>query len=192
MYCIQCGQHLPETAKFCSKCGAATVQNIQSGSETSSESVVANQSSAKRRTEDEVGTPKGKYDKKAPPRISPLSIFLAVVGLILIIVLLNPWHEAKVPPSDFHPTTGNPNAVAPAFNVQVVRIADKFMCPCGQCNDVLSECDCTLPNGAQEVKSFILTGLKQGKTEAQVIQATALKYGHLRDQNSENSTGKSL
>jgi|GEM_PF-1223727 len=178
MYCTQCGTHLPETAKFCSRCGSPTIQNTDQSSQS------GKSSKAPARELADIGEKKEKFDKKAPPRIPLLSIFLAVIGLILIIVLLNPWHKAEAPPADFNPTGGDQNAVQPVFNAQVMQIAEKFMCPCGECNDVLSECDCTMPNGAQEAKTFIMNALQAGKSTQQVIQATALKYGHMRQESS--------
>ncbi|MBD3276473.1 MAG: zinc-ribbon domain-containing protein [Candidatus Marinimicrobia bacterium] len=93
MYCTHCGTELPEQAKFCNECGTQTVQ-------------VRSEKPEKAKTkadQDEKNIPEeiGKIDKKAPPKIAPVTLLFAVVGIILIIILLHPWHANQDRPTDF-------------------------------------------------------------------------------------------
>ncbi len=61
---------------------------------------------------------------------------------------------------------------------QVYQVASQFICPCGTCNDGAEDCDCDMPNGAQEVRSFIYAQLMQGHLPPHIIEMVEQKYGH--------------
>lgn len=90
MYCTKCGTQLSEDAQFCNECGNPTVRN-------------KSDKSKKEADQSEKSIPKeiGKIDKKAPPKVSPVTLLFAVVGIILIIILLHPWHANQDRPTDF-------------------------------------------------------------------------------------------
>lgn len=99
-----------------------------------------------------------------------------IIGAVLV-VFLGFLIMRKPANSTANYTPVPTNNVSPALQAQLAQVAEGFTCFCGQCNDKLMECDCTnSPNGAMEVKQFILTGLEQGKTVDQMKQAVTLKY----------------
>lgn len=177
MYCTQCGNELPNVAQFCSNCGTETVKNTGQESGKTKSSGKKKETQQKRK---EIRDVKEKQDRKAPPKIAPLYIFLAIIGIALILVLLHPWHTGQERPQDFKGSSSSLQTIDPQLNNQMVQIADQFMCPCGECKHSLTECDCDMPRGAVEVKSFIIQGLQQGRTPAQVVSAVEMKYGHRR------------
>ncbi|MCF7803840.1 MAG: zinc ribbon domain-containing protein [Candidatus Marinimicrobia bacterium] len=110
MYCTQCGTELPDQAQFCAKCGAEKVNRWQTKSQHSENSGNNPQDS----TEGEFVTEeKDRYNRKAPPKISPLYLFLALVGIGLILVLLNPWHAEQERPEDFEGTRNSSQQITP-------------------------------------------------------------------------------
>jgi cytochrome c-type biogenesis protein CcmH/NrfF len=61
---------------------------------------------------------------------------------------------------------------------QVRQVAVNFKCACGGCGELpLAECQCDMPKGAVEEKSFIRTKLIEGNTVPQVIELVDKKYG---------------
>lgn len=61
---------------------------------------------------------------------------------------------------------------------QVQRVASNFRCACGGCGELpLIECNCDMPRGAVEEKTFIRERLKEGFTIDQVIERVERKYG---------------
>jgi uncharacterized membrane protein YvbJ len=93
MYCTHCGNELSDNAKFCNQCGTPTVRNKSEKSEEVK--------SKPDREEKDIPEEIGRIDKKAPPKISPVTLLFAVVGIILIIILLHPWHANQDRPTDF-------------------------------------------------------------------------------------------
>jgi enamine deaminase RidA (YjgF/YER057c/UK114 family) len=83
------------------------------------------------------------------------------------------------------PATGQSPAVQSATSVannpiedQVRQVALNFKCACGGCGELpLAECQCDMPKGAVEEKSFIRTKLVEGYTIPQVIELVDKKYG---------------
>ncbi|MCK8824443.1 hypothetical protein [Fuchsiella alkaliacetigena] len=48
-------------------------------------------------------------------------------------------------------------------------ITKSYICNCGNCEDmVLYECDCSTPQGAQELHEFIVHYLNEGKSQAEI------------------------
>lgn len=90
MYCTKCGTKLSEDAKFCNECGTSTVRN-------KSEKVKSKTDQEDKSIPDEIG----KIDKKAPPKVSSVTLLFALVGIVLIIILLHPWHANQDRPTDF-------------------------------------------------------------------------------------------
>lgn len=57
------------------------------------------------------------------------------------------------------------------------EIISRFTCPCGQCEDALSICDCEHPGGAKEIKQFVDEKIARGKyTTDQIIEFVDHKY----------------
>jgi cytochrome c-type biogenesis protein CcmH/NrfF len=62
---------------------------------------------------------------------------------------------------------------------QVRQVAVNFKCACGGCGELpLAECQCDMPKGAVEEKSFIRTKLAEGNTVPEVIELVDQEYGH--------------
>jgi cytochrome c-type biogenesis protein CcmH/NrfF len=89
-------------------------------------------------------------------------------------------------PIPIQPATGQSPAVQAATSLeansvedQVRQVAVNFKCACGGCGELpLAECQCDMPKGAVEEKSFIRTKLMEGYTIPQVIELVDKKYGH--------------
>ena len=98
MFCTECGTALPEPARFCPDCGTEAFYPERADQKNS-----ASADNRDLRTSDleELPEQKGRIDKKAPPRVSPLTILFALIGLVLILILLNPWHAERDKPRDF-------------------------------------------------------------------------------------------
>ncbi len=61
---------------------------------------------------------------------------------------------------------------------QVRQVAVNFKCACEGCGELpLAECQCDMPKGAVEEKSFIRAKLTEGYTVPQVIELVDKKYG---------------
>ena len=65
----------------------------------------------------------------------------------------------------------SPNTVS-ASDIQ--NISSKLNCPCGACDEVLSECEC---DQAVELTDLIRKRLSRGESEQQVVQFLADQYG---------------
>ncbi len=98
MFCTECGTELPEQARFCPECGTEAFYPDQRNHSEHTSSEKRN-----RKTPDLQDLPeqKGRIDKKAPPKVSLLTILFALIGLVLIIILLHPWHAKQEKPKDF-------------------------------------------------------------------------------------------
>ena len=109
MYCTQCGTKLPDTAQFCSGCGAA----VAAVPDDSKSDQLADASTTESDLPEEFESRKAKHDRKAPPRVSPVTVILAVIGLLLILVLLHPWHTGQERPKDFQGNRNQSNNLIP-------------------------------------------------------------------------------
>lgn len=120
MYCKECGQAIPEKARFCPKCGQAIApgpEEISRKQQTASIPTSEEVDSISRLLE--IPEEKGRFDRTAPPVISPLTIFFAIIGLVLILILLNPWHAGQEKPADFQGTRGaSPTLLIPESLVE--------------------------------------------------------------------------
>ncbi len=99
MYCIQCGAKLPDMATYCPNCGFK-VNDLNAKGVANQK----NQETKHSKSPQNIPAKKGRVNSKAPPKISLVTLFFALVGLILILVLLNPWHSGQEKPSDFEGT----------------------------------------------------------------------------------------
>lgn len=104
MYCTECGSLLPEEAQFCPDCGTESyqIEAYQEQPELSDQSSVAHKQ--ERTTIDDIPKEKERIDNRKPPKISLLTLFFALLGLLFILVLLNPWHAGQEKPEDFQGT----------------------------------------------------------------------------------------
>ena len=114
----------------------------------------------------------------------------AIVALILLAGVtakdLYTPNQSKAPGTAIQPTTAQPIAIQPATSQasnsvehQVLQVAANFKCACGGCGELpLAECQCDMPRGAVEEKSFIRTKLNEGYSVPQVVELLEKKYGH--------------
>lgn len=63
------------------------------------------------------------------------------------------------------------------FDAQVYEVANKFMCSCGDCSDVLGACTCST---AMQEMTFIDEHLKRGVAQLDVVKFLNMQYGHIR------------
>jgi cytochrome c-type biogenesis protein CcmH/NrfF len=93
-----------------------------------------------------------------------------------------PIQSATGQPITIQPKTVVPIATSLATNSaedQVRQVAVNFKCACGGCGELpLAECQCDMPKGAVEEKSFIRNKLAEGYTVPEVIEQVGQKYGH--------------
>jgi cytochrome c-type biogenesis protein CcmH/NrfF len=98
---------------------------------------------------------------------------------------ITPFQATSDQPIPIQPATGQSPAVQSATSLeansledQVRQVAVNFKCACGGCGELpLAECQCDMPKGAVEEKSFIRTKLMEGYTVPQVIELVDKKYG---------------
>jgi cytochrome c-type biogenesis protein CcmH/NrfF len=80
--------------------------------------------------------------------------------LILIIILLVPLANA---------------CAGAAADPELARnISRELLCPCGDCDEVLGDCDCPRAN---ELTAFIEKKLVQGQSKEEIIQYMIVQYG---------------
>ena len=95
---------------------------------------------------------------------------------------ITPIQSTTAQPITIQPKTVLPTATTLATNSvedQVRQVAVNFKCACGGCGELpLAECQCDMPKGAVEEKSFIRTKLAEGFTVPEVIDLVDQKYGH--------------
>jgi hypothetical protein len=95
---------------------------------------------------------------------------------------ITPIQSSPGQPITIQPKTVLPTATTLATNSvedQVIQVALNFKCACGGCGELpLAECQCDMPKGAVEEKSFIRTKLAEGHTVPEVIELVDQKYGH--------------
>jgi len=95
---------------------------------------------------------------------------------------ITPIQSTTAQPITIQPKTVLPTATTLATNSvedQVRQVAVNFKCACGGCGELpLAECQCDMPLGAVEEKSFIRTKLGEGYTVPEIIDLVDQKYGH--------------
>jgi len=95
---------------------------------------------------------------------------------------ITPIQSTTAQPITIQPKTVVPTATTVATNSvedQVRQVAVNFKCACGGCGELpLADCQCDMPQGAVEEKSFIRTKLAEGHTVPEVIELVVQKYGH--------------
>ena len=116
-----------------------------------------------------------------------ITTFVAVLLLIGVTSkALFTSSESTTPITTIQPTTAQAVAIQPATSLasnsledQVRQVAVNFKCACGGCGELpLAECQCDMPKGAVEEKSFIRTKLTEGNSVPQVIELVDEKYGY--------------
>jgi len=119
-----------------------------------------------------------------------------IVALVLLVglsakTMLSPSEKKRsvmpIQSTTGQPITIQPKALLPTATAaatdsvadQVLQVAVNFKCACGGCGELpLAECECSMPRGAVEEKSFIRTKLIEGYSVPQVIELVDKKYGH--------------
>jgi cytochrome c-type biogenesis protein CcmH/NrfF len=149
---------------------------------------------------------KKKKARRPQPRQQPVqtkeSNFWKITTLIAIILLagvsvksmfsrgqktntITSYQTTSSQPITIQPVPGQspalqaPTSAAPSsIEDQVRQVAVNFKCACGGCGELpLAECQCDMPKGAVEEKSFIRKKLTEGYTVPQVIELVDKKYG---------------
>ena len=149
---------------------------------------------------------KKKKARRSQPRQQPVqakeSNFWKITAVIAIILLagvtaktmfsggqststITPYQTTSSQPIAIQPSTGQSPAVQAATSTasnsiedQIRQVAENFKCACGGCGELpLAECQCDMPKGAVEEKSFIREKLMEGYTVSQVIELVDKKYG---------------
>lgn len=152
MFCTSCGNQLKKNAKFCSACGAAVSGKAQP------------QKNHKKKSQHSANT---KAVKVPMPLLVAGGILILFLGFLIFNKSGNKVAQQQVAPA---------NGISQSMQSKVFAVAEGLNCPCGQCNDSLTVCDCTNAGGAMEAKEFILKGLEKGKTVDQMKQAVAVRY----------------
>jgi enamine deaminase RidA (YjgF/YER057c/UK114 family) len=149
---------------------------------------------------------KKKKTRRQQPRQQPVekkeSNFWKITAIIAVVLLagvtakslfspsqnttpITPIQATSSQPIPIQPITGQSPAVQKATSTatnsiedQVRQVALNFKCACEGCGELpLAECQCDMPKGAVEEKSFIRTKLTEGYTVPQVIELVDKKYG---------------
>jgi cytochrome c-type biogenesis protein CcmH/NrfF len=96
-------------------------------------------------------------------------------------------HENEVADAvvDLHSSHGSPAAPD-----AVMRVAEVFDCPCGNCVHTLVDCTCDHAEGAVEVKSFISDRLTAGFSETDVIESVAQTFEARRTRRAPSATSE--
>jgi hypothetical protein len=120
----------------------------------------------------------------------------AIVAVVLLVgvsakTIFSPRENARsiipIQSTPGQPITIQPKTVVPTATTlgtnsaedQVRQVAVNFKCACGGCGELpLAECQCDMPKGAVEEKSFIRTKLAAGYTVPEVIELVEQTYGH--------------
>ncbi len=82
--------------------------------------------------------------------------YLVLISIILIVLIINACTSASADPALVRDTS------------------KKLMCTCGDCELVLSNCDCPR---ASELTALIEKKLSQGQSKEQIIQYIVVRYG---------------
>ena len=98
---------------------------------------------------------------------------------------ITPIQATSAQPIPIQPVTGQSPALQAVTSTATNSIEDQgrqvavnFKCACGGCGELpLAECQCDMPKGAVEEKSFIRAKLAEGYTVPQVIELVDKKYG---------------
>lgn len=169
-YCTQCGTENKKNSNFCVKCGAS----LRKGKNNSrKKTVVKNHRSRSRKIQPQ-------------KRLAILDMIqenktLAIVGLVVVgflVVLFLPDNKTSINTRNYIPNSSD--GFAGLAGSRLNDIASKFICSCGQCNELpLETCSCPT---AKEEKAFIQTQMNDKKSDSQIIQAVNAKYGWIKPQ----------
>jgi hypothetical protein len=110
----------------------------------------------------------------------PAIVIALFVGFVVGAIAITPFLLSSERSRLARPAPGLSAAAAAAaptaLEAGVARLAARFTCACGTCEDLLSACTC--PDAAEE-RSFIRDQLLTGQQESDVISAMQQKYGGL-------------
>jgi cytochrome c-type biogenesis protein CcmH/NrfF len=136
---------------------------------------------------------------KQQPAKQKQSNFWMITTIVAVVLLVgvsaktmfspreNPRSITPIQSTTAQPITIQPKSVVPTATTlatnsvedQVRQVAVNFKCACGGCGELpLADCQCDMPEGAVEEKSFIRTKLAEGYTVPEVIDLVDQKYGH--------------
>jgi len=169
-YCTQCGTENKKNSNFCVKCGTS----LRKGKNNSrKKTVVKNHRSRSRKIQPQ-------------KRLVLLDMIqenktLAIVGLVVVgflVVLFLPDNKTSINSRNYIPNSSD--GFAGLAGSRLNDIASKFICSCGQCDELpLETCSCPT---AKEEKAFIQTQMNDKKSDSQIIKAVNAKYGWIKPQ----------
>jgi len=117
---------------------------------------------------------------KSNSPLAPLAVGF-FIGILVVGTAVVMWrHDA---PSDSHSHIPTYAATAPlatsvVADSAVTRIAARFACSCGTCGEKrLDICSCET---AQQERAFLQEQLRNGRNEAEAVEALNKKYGGLK------------
>lgn len=120
--------------------------------------------------------------RKREPSVWMITTFVAVIFLVGLAVKTLYSSAPKLSPATAIRPVGTQAPESLETNPvedNVRLVAMNFKCACGGCGELpLAECQCSMPRGAVEEKSFIRTKLVDGLTVPQVIELVDQKYGN--------------
>lgn len=98
---------------------------------------------------------------------------LVVIGLAVFI-------SRGIGPDQARPADATSRPAARTVSLAVRGVASKFICGCGECND-LELADCTCPRAVEE-RELIDQELKRKTPEREVVRLVNSRYGHIKPQ----------
>ena len=180
-FCISCGAELQnDNTIFCSGCGTENESTnnycVKCGSSLSHKSSGKNRDKNPKRIRHNRAQPKNLnlFQEIKKHKI----IVTAVLALFMFLVF------KSIPKTEEYnniqlPSQNNYNALAANVNTdsRVTEIANRFICPCGDCKDSLETCTC---DKATEERNFIKEELNKNISDDGIVISVASKYGMLK------------
>ncbi|UCG10989.1 MAG: hypothetical protein JSU72_10470 [Deltaproteobacteria bacterium] len=132
---------------------------------------------------------KARQQKESVPEKKESSFWMitAIVAIVLLVgVTMKTMFPSRSGPDTTQPTLIQPVSSPRSTSVatsglqgQVYQVASQFKCACGGCGELpLAECECDMPKGAKEEKTFIRAKLMEGLSVPEVIDLVEKKYGY--------------
>ncbi len=107
MYCTECGFELPDDGQFCPECGTELFRGRAAQKKSEQPAKISEPRLKKKTGMEDIPEEKKRIDSRKPPKVSLLTLFFAILGLVFILILLNPWHADQERPEDFQGTRNN-------------------------------------------------------------------------------------
>ena len=137
---------------------------------------------------------KTSLQKKQPAARNKEASFWKITAIVAIVLLFglsvkmlsskssNTASVTAIQPTAIQPLQPSNDTMSLTTNPvedKVRLVAVNFKCACGGCGELpLAECQCDMPRGAVEEKSFIRAKLSEGLSVPEVIELVDKRYGH--------------